>query len=130
MKKFGLAYDDLRAVRPDIILCEFSSYGESGPLAHIGANDLALQAHSGLMSITGEADRPPVRCGTSIIDLHASLALVIAMMAALIHRQQTGEGQVVDTSLLRSLGAPHELLLRRVLGEGRDPQGAWARPTT
>ena len=102
MKKFGLAYDDLRAVRADIILCEFSSYGEEGPLAHIGANDLALQAHSGLMSITGEADRPPVRCGTSIIDLHGSLALVIAMMAALIHRMQTGEGQIVDTSLLRS----------------------------
>jgi crotonobetainyl-CoA:carnitine CoA-transferase CaiB-like acyl-CoA transferase len=54
------------------------------------------------MSITGEADRPPVRCGTSIIDLHGSLALVIAMMAALMHRMQTGEGQVVDTSLLRS----------------------------
>ena len=102
MEKFGLAYADLRAVRRDIILCEFSAYGEAGPLAHIGANDLALQAHSGLMSITGEADRPPVRCGTSIIDLHASLALVIAMMAALMHRQKTGEGQVVDTSLLRS----------------------------
>jgi len=102
MKKFGLAYDDLCRVRPDIILCEFSSYGESGPLAHIGANDLALQAHSGLMSITGEADRPPVRCGTSIIDLHGSLALVIAMMAALMHRRETGKGQVVDTSLLRS----------------------------
>jgi crotonobetainyl-CoA:carnitine CoA-transferase CaiB-like acyl-CoA transferase len=102
MKKFGLAYDDLCRVRPDIILCEFSSYGELGPLAHIGANDLALQAHSGLMSITGEADRPPVRCGTSIIDLHGSLALVIAMMAALMHRRETGKGQVVDTSLLRS----------------------------
>jgi crotonobetainyl-CoA:carnitine CoA-transferase CaiB-like acyl-CoA transferase len=102
MKKFGLAYPDLCKVRPDIILCEFSSYGGAGPLAHIGANDLALQAHSGLMSITGEADRPPVRCGTSIIDLHGSLALVIAMMAALMHRQRTGQGQVVDTSLLRS----------------------------
>jgi len=102
MKKFGLAYEDLCKVRPDIILCEFSAYGDRGPLAHIGANDLALQAHSGLMSITGEADRPPVRCGTSIVDLHASLALVVAMMAALMHRERTGEGQVVETSLLRS----------------------------
>jgi crotonobetainyl-CoA:carnitine CoA-transferase CaiB-like acyl-CoA transferase len=102
MKKFGLAYDDLRAARSDIILCEFSAYGDEGPLAHIGANDLALQAHSGLMSITGEPGRPPVRCGTSIVDLHASLALVIAVMAALMHRERTGEGQVVDTSLLRS----------------------------
>jgi len=102
MKKFGLDYERLCAVRPDIILCEFSAYGDTGPLAHIGTNDLALQAHSGLMSITDEPDRPPVRCGTSIIDLHASLALVVAIMAALMQRQKTGQGQVVDTSLLRS----------------------------
>ena len=102
MKKFGLDYPALKAVRPDIILCEFSAYGDRGPLSHIGANDLALQAHSGLMSITGEPDRPPVRCGTSIVDLHASLALVIAMLAAVMHRDRTGEGQVVETSLLRS----------------------------
>lgn len=102
MAKFGLSYDAVRAVRPDIVYCEFYSYGDRGPLAHIGANDLALQAHSGLMSITGEADRPPVRCGTSVVDLHASLALVSAILAALYHRQRTGEGQRVETSLLRS----------------------------
>lgn len=102
MEKYGLGYDDLRALRPDLIYCQFSSYGEAGPLMHFGANDLALQAHSGLMSITGEADREPVRCGTSVIDLHASLALVIAIMAALIHRSNTGEGQRVESSLLRS----------------------------
>jgi crotonobetainyl-CoA:carnitine CoA-transferase CaiB-like acyl-CoA transferase len=102
MEKFGLGYEDLRAVRPDIIFCLFSAYGDRGPLAHIGANDLALQAHSGLMSITGESDRAPVRCGTSVVDLHASLALVIGIMAALRHRERTGEGQVVETSLLRS----------------------------
>ena len=102
MEKFGLAYDALREVRPDIIYCEFYSYGPGGPLSHIGANDLALQAHSGIMSITGEPDRPPVRCGTSIVDLHASLALVTAILAALFHRQRTGEGQAVSTSLLQS----------------------------
>jgi len=102
MKKFGLAYEDLRAVRPDVIFCEFYSYGPGGPLSHIGANDLALQAHSGMMSITGEPDRPPVRCGTSVVDLHASLALVTAILAALFHRERTGEGQAVETSLLRS----------------------------
>ena len=87
---------------PDVIFCEFYSYGPTGPLSHIGANDLALQAHSGMMSITGEPDRPPVRCGTSIVDLHASLALVTAILAALFHRERTGEGQAVETSLLRS----------------------------
>jgi len=102
MEKYGLGDEALRALRPDLIYCQFSSYGETGPLKHFGANDLALQAHSGLMSITGEADRPPVRCGTSIIDLHASLALVIAIMSALMHRSSTGEGQRVDSSLLLS----------------------------
>jgi crotonobetainyl-CoA:carnitine CoA-transferase CaiB-like acyl-CoA transferase len=102
MEKFGLAYDAVRELRPDIIYCEFSSYGPGGPLSHIGANDLALQAHSGIMSITGEPDRPPVRCGTSIVDLHASLALVAAILAALFHRERTGEGQSVSTSLLQS----------------------------
>jgi len=102
MERYGLGYEQLRALRPDLIYCQFSAYGDEGPLARIGANDLALQAHSGLMSITGEADRPPVRCGTSLVDLHASLALVIAILSALMHRQKTGEGQVVESSLLRS----------------------------
>lgn len=102
MEKYGLGDEALRALRPDLIYCQFSSYGETGPLKNFGANDLALQAHSGLMSITGEADRPPVRCGTSIIDLHASLALVIAIMSALMHRSSTGQGQRVDSSLLLS----------------------------
>ena len=102
MRKFGLAYEDLREIRPDVVYCDYYSYGPVGPLSEIGANDLALQAHSGMMSITGEPDRPPVRCGTSVVDLHASLALVIAILAALYHRERTGEGQVVETSLLRS----------------------------
>lgn len=102
MEKYGLGYDDLRAVRPDLIYCAFSAYGTTGPLAEIGANDLALQAHSGLMSITGEADRPPVRCGTSLVDLHASLAMAVGIMAALMHRAKTGAGQMVESSLLRS----------------------------
>jgi crotonobetainyl-CoA:carnitine CoA-transferase CaiB-like acyl-CoA transferase len=102
MTRFGLGYDELRAANPGLIYCEFYSYGKQGPLSHIGANDLALQAHSGLMSLTGEPDRPPVRCGSSIVDLHASLALVSAILAALFHRERTGEGQVVESSLLRS----------------------------
>lgn len=102
MEKFGLGYEDLRPLNSRIIFCEFSAYGDSGPLAHLGANDVALQAHSGLMSITGEADRPAVRSGTAVIDLHASMGLVSAILAALLHRERTGEGQRVETSLLRS----------------------------
>jgi len=102
MKKWGLDYDSVRALNPGIIYCDFSAYGQAGPLAHIGANDLALQAHSGLLSITGEPDRPPVRCGTAAIDLHAGLALAAGVLAALLYRERTGRGQRVETSLLLS----------------------------
>lgn len=102
MQRWGLDFEAIHAVNPGVIYCGFSSYGNIGPLAHIGANDLALQAHSGLMSMTGEPNRPPVRCGTAAIDLHASLALVGGILAALFHRERTGEGQEVESSLLLS----------------------------
>lgn len=102
MAKWGLGYDDLKTLNPRLVYATFYAYGAEGPLADFGANDLALQAHSGLMSITGEADRPPVRCGTAAIDLHASLGLVSAISLALFHRERTGAGQEVDTSLLLS----------------------------
>ena len=91
-----------RTTIPASIFCTFSAYGTKGPLGHLGANDLALQAHGGLMSITGEPDRPPVRCGTAVIDLHGSLAMVSAVLAALFQRTRTGEGQAIETSLLQS----------------------------
>lgn len=102
MAKWGLGYEQIKAVNPGVIFATFYAYGPTGPMAHYGANDLGLQAHSGLMSITGDADRPPVRCGSAVIDLHASLALVSAITMALFHRQRTGEGQEVNTSLLLS----------------------------
>jgi len=102
MAKWGLGYEHIKALNPRVIYCEFTAYGRDGPMAHIGANDLALQAHSGLLSVTGEPDRPPVRVGTAAIDLHGSLALVAAILAALYHRERTGEGQMIETSLLMS----------------------------
>ena len=102
MAKWGLGYETIKALNPGVIYCEFTAYGREGPMAHIGANDLALQAHSGLLSVTGEPDRPPVRVGTAAIDLHGSLALVSAVLAALFHRERSGEGQMIETSLLMS----------------------------
>lgn len=102
MEKFGLGYADLKPDNPRLVYGEFSAYGPVGDLARIGANDLALQAHSGLLHLTGEADRAPVRVGTAAIDLHAGMALSSAVLAALFHRERTGAGQFVETSLLRS----------------------------
>jgi len=102
MERLGLGYEDLAASNPRLIYAEFSAYGRTGPLSHVGANDLALQAHSGLISITGEPGRSPVRCGSAIVDLHGSLALVAGILGALIHRGQTGKGQRVESSLMLS----------------------------
>ncbi len=102
MERWGLGYDDLREINPGLVYCDFHAYGPVGPLAHVGANDLALQAHSGLMHITGEEGGAPARAGSAIVDLHASLAIVSAVLAALLHRERTGKGQRVDTSLLLS----------------------------
>ena len=102
MERWGLAYEDLAADNPGLIHCSFSAYGEAGPLRDFGANDVALQAHSGLMHLTGEPDRPPVRVGTAAIDLHGSLGMVCAILAALLHRARTGKGQKVASSLLQS----------------------------
>ena len=102
MNRWGLGHEAIKALNASVIYCEFTAYGREGPMAHIGANDLALQAHSGLLSVTGEPGRPPVRVGTAAIDLHGSLALVSAVLAALFHRERTGEGQMIETSLLMS----------------------------
>lgn len=102
MEKFGLGYPALKSRHPRLIYAAFSSYGPDGAMARIGANDLALQAHSGLMTMTGEADRPPVRVGTAAIDLHAGMSLAAGILAALFHRERTGEGQFLEASLLRA----------------------------
>lgn len=102
MQRWQLDYPDIAARNPHVIYCDFSAYGRTGPLAEAGANDLALQGHSGLISMTGEEGGTPVRSGTSVIDLHGGLSLACAIMAALFHRARTGEGQRVETSLLLS----------------------------
>lgn len=102
MDRLGLGYEALAAENPRIVYAEFSAYGREGALANTGANDLALQAYGGLISVTGEPDRKPVRCGTAIVDLHGSLALVSGILGALYHRERSGLGQRVESSLLLS----------------------------
>ncbi|MGN0933672.1 CaiB/BaiF CoA transferase family protein [Falsigemmobacter intermedius] len=102
MDRFGLGYEAMSGANPGLVYCNFQAFGDRGPLAHLGANDLQLQAHSGLMSITGEPGGAPARAGSAIVDLHASMALVAAIMSALLHRSKTGRGQLVSTSLLQS----------------------------
>ena len=98
----GLGYADLAAVNPRLIYCSVSGYGQTGPRASEGGYDLQVQAEGGLMSVTGEPGRPPVKAGVSVLDYGAAMYGVIGILSALAARERIGRGQHVDVSLLDS----------------------------
>ena len=100
--RLGLGYDALRELNPRLVYASISGYGQTGPAAHKGGFDLVAQGVSGLMSVTGEPDRPPVKVGVPLTDLGAGLFAACGILAALHARARTGEGQHVDTSLVDS----------------------------
>jgi len=102
MEKLGLGYDALRAINPGLIYCTISGYGETGPFAGKGGFDLIAQGFTGLMAITGEPGGPPLRTGNSVADINAGILAAFGILAAYQHKQATGEGQRVSTSLLQA----------------------------
>jgi crotonobetainyl-CoA:carnitine CoA-transferase CaiB-like acyl-CoA transferase len=102
LEKLGLGYDVLARINPGLIYCAVSGYGRDGPLADRGGFDLIAQGFAGLMSITGEPGGPPAKDGHSIADINAGILAVVGILAAYTHKQRTGEGQVVDTSLFEA----------------------------
>jgi len=100
MAQYGLDDATLRAANPRLIYASISGYGADGPMAPKGAFDITIQAYAGYMSITGERDGPPVKPGTSAFDLIAGMNVCSGVLAALLHRAWTGQGQRVETSLL------------------------------
>jgi crotonobetainyl-CoA:carnitine CoA-transferase CaiB-like acyl-CoA transferase len=102
MERLGFGYDDLREEAPGLIYCSISGFGENSSLKNKAANDLISEAFGGVMSITGEPDGPPARCGASIGDETAALYAAIGILAALHRRSHDGLGQLVTTSLLES----------------------------
>ncbi|MHC8945176.1 crotonobetainyl-CoA:carnitine CoA-transferase CaiB-like acyl-CoA transferase [Advenella incenata] len=102
MEKLGIGYDTLRKINPGLIYCSISGYGSEGPYADKGGFDLIAQGFSGLMSITGEPNGAPLRTGNSIADINAGILAAFGILAAYQHKQRTGEGQRVETSLLEA----------------------------
>lgn len=100
LDRLGIGYEALRAVNPGIIFASISAFGQSGPYAHLPANDPIVQALSGLMHMTGDAQGDPVRIGHPYPDFGAAALLAFGVCAALLHRERTGEGQSLDLSLL------------------------------
>ncbi len=102
LEKLGLGYDVLAAENPGLIYCAVSGYGRDGPFADKGGFDLIAQGFAGLMSITGEPGGAPAKTGNSVADINAGLLAVSGILAAYAHKLKTGEGQVVDTSLMEA----------------------------
>jgi crotonobetainyl-CoA:carnitine CoA-transferase CaiB-like acyl-CoA transferase len=100
MERLGLAYDDLRKVNERIIYGHASGYGTKGPRAGHPAFDLAAQAQGGLLSVTGEQDGYPLPAGCAVADYVGAANLAMAVIGALFHRERTGQGQKIETSLL------------------------------
>jgi formyl-CoA transferase len=102
MRELGLDYASLAAAHAGLIYASISGYGQSGPDAHKGGFDLVAQGVSGLMSVTGEPDGPPIKTGVPLTDLGAGLFALTAILAALHHRDRSGRGQFIDTSLVEA----------------------------
>jgi crotonobetainyl-CoA:carnitine CoA-transferase CaiB-like acyl-CoA transferase len=100
MDKLGLGYGALRRLNPRLVYCAISGFGESGPEASRGGYDLVVQGESGLMDITGFADGPPVKVGTSVADLVSGMAAAHGVVLALLARGRTRRGQKVEISML------------------------------
>ena len=100
--RLGLSYEALSQVKPGIIVCDISGYGDSGPYRDKKAYDLLIQSEAGFVSVTGTEDAPS-KAGPSIADIAAGMYAYTNILAALMHRQQTGEGQRIDVSMLESL---------------------------
>lgn len=121
MARLGLAPSDLIQKYPHLIICSISGFGQTGPIAHEAAYDTVIQALSGLMSITGDAEGHPTRVGTSIADLSAGLYAYAAIMTALVARQRTGKGTTIDIAMLDSLFSLLEHGLMDTLAEHINP---------
>jgi crotonobetainyl-CoA:carnitine CoA-transferase CaiB-like acyl-CoA transferase len=104
LQKYGLDYPSLKAVNPRLIYCSITGFGQDGPYARRAGYDFMIQGMGGIMSITGQPDGEPgagpVKCGVAFADLFTGLYSVIGVLAALAHRERTGEGQHIDIALL------------------------------
>tara|TARA_B100000676_G_scaffold176149_1_gene172853 strand:- start:205 stop:1425 length:1221 start_codon:yes stop_codon:yes gene_type:complete len=102
LKKYGLAYEDLQAEFPQLVYCSVTGFGQTGPNAHRAGYDLLAQGAGGIMSLTGEPEGEPMKVGVGIADVMCGMYASTGILAALRHRDQTGEGQHIDIALLDS----------------------------
>ncbi|WP_217427138.1 CaiB/BaiF CoA transferase family protein [Pandoraea eparura] len=102
MEKFGLGYDTLKVINPGLIYCAISGFGRTGPFSEKGGFDLIAQGMSGMMSMTGEEGREPVKAGSPVADINSGILAALGIAAAYAQKLRTGRGQMVDTSLFEA----------------------------
>ena len=100
LKKYGLAYDDLKAEFPGLVYCSITGFGQTGPYAKRAGYDFLAQGLGGIMSITGAPEGEPMKVGVGIADVMCGMYAATAILAALRHRDRTGQGQHIDACLL------------------------------
>jgi formyl-CoA transferase len=104
LAKYGLDYESLKKVKSDLIYCSITGFGQNGPYAHRPGYDFIIQGMGGFMSVTGEADdfpdASPQKAGVAIADIFTGMYASTAILAAVVHRDQTGQGQYIDMALL------------------------------
>ena len=121
LERLGLGYDAVRKLNPDIIYTTVSGYGRTGPMADMPGYDLIIQAYSGLMHLTGEPDGMPLRVGFSLVDLFTGMMTYGSILTALRYRDNTGEGQWIDSSLLDGQVAAMSYHATGYMATGNEP---------
>ena len=128
LMKYGLDYESLRSIKPDLIYCSITGFGQTGPYAHRPGYDFIIQGMGGFMSVTGEADEfegaSPQKSGVAIADIFTGMYATTAILAAVVHRDKTGEGQYIDMSLLDTQIAVMANVSSAYLTSGNVP-GRW-----
>ena len=126
LARYGLAYEDLKAINPAIIYCSVTGFGQDGPLAELPAYDFMIQAMGGLMSVTGERDGQPgggpQKVGMPIMDLMTGMWAAVGVLAALARRNETGEGEFIDLAMLDVMVATIANQGMNYLVSGKTPQ--------
>lgn len=121
MSRLGLGYEELIKRTPALVYCSVSAYGQTGPRVSEGGFDLTAQAIGGVMSVTGEPDGEPVKCGVPIADFGTGLYAAFAISCALRKAERSGEGEHIDVSLLGSVLGMGALQTSEYFGNLRDP---------
>jgi formyl-CoA transferase len=126
LKRYGLDYASLKAIKPDLVYCSITGFGQDGPYAHRAGYDFLIQGMGGLMSVTGERDDlpggGPQKAGVALTDLMTGMYATVAVLAALTHRDRTGQGQHIDMALLDTQVAMLANMGSNYLNSGKPPK--------